>query len=168
MAGHPRTRARHGSPLRLRVFGTVEGSIRALGDQGRYPRNQVERVLKSLVRVPPLSFVVVEQDGKRMLQAGDVPEALSLPTDAGEAFGDDLSILWRKVRLQDDPQADARRDGAAADKLFDLTLGKNDQVLALGLRPPSGRPGIRGPVREMIVTLVGALLFIGRARWRGS
>jgi len=143
------------------VFGSVEGSVRALGDHGRYPRNQVERVIKSLVRNPPLSFVLVEQDGKRILQAGDVPEALALTKDAGEVFGDDLSVFWRKVRLQDDPQAEAQANGAVSGRLLDLTLGKSDQILALGIRPPSDRPGIRGPVRELIVTLVGALLFMG-------
>lgn len=142
------------------VFGTVEGSIRALGHHGRYPRHQVERVLSSLVRNPPLSFVIVEQDGRRILEAGDVPEALPSATSAGELFGDKFSVFWRKVRLQDASQPSAPAEGAG-DARLDLTLGSGDQIMILGVRAPSGRPGIHGPVREMIVTIVGALLFIG-------
>jgi signal transduction histidine kinase len=52
-------------------------------------------------------------------------------------------------------------DASAPGKLFDLTLGDSDQIMALGVRPPPGRRGISGPVREMIVTLAGALLFVG-------
>lgn len=143
------------------VFGAVEGSIRALGDHGRYSRNQVQRVLSSLVRNTPLALVVVEQGGKRIVQTGDVPEVLPLTTDSGEVFTNDLSIFWRKVRFQDTPQTDVQPAEAAADKQFDLTLSASDQMLVLGIRPPPDRRGIRGPVREMIVTLIGAILFIG-------
>jgi len=143
------------------VFDTLQGTLRALGDHGRFRRDQVERVLAGTIGNSPLRFVVVEQEGERIFQVGDAPSALSLPTDTGEILRDDVSIFWRKVRLQDDAEGGAPAEGAVSDALFDVKLADSDQTMVLGISPPQDRQGPPPPMRGMSVTLVVVLLFVG-------
>ncbi|MFH0964423.1 MAG: hypothetical protein V2A58_10475 [Planctomycetota bacterium] len=71
------------------VFDTVQGTLRALGEHGRFRRDQVERVLEGIMGHSPLRFVTIEQDGWRVIQVGDVPEGLVLTTDSGESLRED-------------------------------------------------------------------------------
>jgi signal transduction histidine kinase len=108
-----------------------------------------------------LRFVVIEQDGERIFQVGDAPSALSLPSDTGEMLRDDVSILWRRVRLQDGVEGGAPAEGAVADAMFDVKLADSDQTMVLGIGPPQDRPGPPPPTRGMMVTLAVILLFVG-------
>jgi len=143
------------------VFDTLQGTLRALGDHGRFRRGQVERVLRGTTDNSPVRFVVVEQDGERIFQVGDAPSALSLPTDTGETLGDDVSIFWRRVRLQDDAEGGAPTEGAVSDAMFDVKLADSDQTMVLGIGPPRDRQGPPPPMRGISVTLVVVLLFVG-------
>jgi signal transduction histidine kinase len=143
------------------VFDTLQGTLSALGDHGRFRRGQVERVLRGILGNSPLRFVVVEQEGQRIFQAGDAPNALSLPTDTGEMLRDDVSIFWRKVRLQDDAEGVPPPEGTVSDAMFDVKLGAGDQTMVLGVGVPQDRPGPPPPMRGMSVTLIVILLFVG-------
>ncbi len=159
------------------VFNTLEGTLRALGDHGRFRRDQVERVLNGAIGDSPLSFVVIEQDGKRLFQAGDVPADLSVSGDSGESLKQDVSLFWRMVRLQDGAPGGAPETPAAPDAMFDVKLGGSDQIMILGLAaqpegrgppPPEGgrRPPL-SPETTMLIAFVVVLLFLaaGTAAW---
>jgi signal transduction histidine kinase len=169
------------------VFNTLEGTLCALGDRGRFRRDQVERVLKGTIGDSPLRFVVIEQDGRRLFQVGDVPADLSVSGDSGESLKQDVSLFWRKVRLQDGAAGAAPQAPVAPDAMFDLKLEASDQTMILGIaaqperrgpppsqrdaRPPpewrgsppperGGRPPL-SPETTVLVTFIVILLFIG-------
>lgn len=166
------------------VFNALQGTFRAVGDHGRFQKDQLEQALGETIRHSPLSFVVVEQDGRRMCAAGQVPDVLNLAAETGEEQRDGMTILWRRVRLQDElrpprpermhsmpmrnllpPRGDFHPTPAPSpDAKYDLIFGPGDQVMALGLAhvpPPPGRRGFASPLRDLTLILVATLLFIG-------
>ena len=153
------------------VFNTLQGTLCALGDHGRFRRDQVERVLKGAIGDSPLRFVIIEQDGKRLFQVGDVPADLAVSGDSGESLKNDLSIFWRTVRLQDGAPGGAPQTAVVPDAMFDLKLAGSNQTIILGIvaqpepyGPPLPKRGGRpppSPMTTMLVTFVVILLFIG-------
>jgi two-component system, NtrC family, sensor histidine kinase HydH len=147
------------------MFNTLQGTLSALGDHGRFRRDHVERLLKGLIGDSPLRFVVIEQDGQRLVQVGDVPDVLPQPADSGELLRNDVAIFWRKVRLQDGPDGASSTVSAVSDTAFDLRLGKSDQTVILGIaaQPASVGGGRRplSPLTALLVTFVVVVLFIG-------
>jgi len=144
------------------VFDAVQGTLRALADHGRFRRNQVERVLKGIIGHSPLRFVVLEQDGGRIIQVGNVPPDLALPSEGetGEILKDNLTIYWQRVRLQQEPSG-VTSSVAVPEAAYDLKLSASSQILALGVGFPPERRGPRPPIRALMVTVIAIVLFVG-------
>ena len=147
------------------MFNTLQGTLSALGDHGRFRRDHVERLLKGLIGDSPLRFVVIEQDGQRLVQVGDVPDVLPEPADSGELLRNDVAIFWRNVRLQDGPDGASSTVSVVSDTAFDLRLGKSDQTVILGIAaqptPVGGGRRPLSPLTALLVTFVVVVLFIG-------
>lgn len=119
-------------------FESISGALKALVRDGHLQRDEAVGVLESIIRHSPVRYVILQQDGGRILQAGEVPANLDLAGDDGEAVIDECFVYWHSVRIQ----------------------GDRDQVMVLSLEPPDQRGGVPPPVRGWIVTLSAALLFI--------
>ncbi len=56
----------------------------------------------------PYQFLVLEQNGRRVLQAGDIPAALTLPSVETESFAKGFYLFSRKVYLHGDDGSEER------------------------------------------------------------
>jgi signal transduction histidine kinase len=137
------------------VFDTVEGTLQGLKQTGPVKRSQVEGILENAIRRSLLRFVILEQDGKRILQVGTVPETLSLSSGEGENFAGREFLLWRRVHLQG-MQGNLSKSGDMSDLMF----GEGDQVLILGFEIPRESRMLSAARQSIILTLVTALLFV--------
>jgi two-component system sensor histidine kinase HydH len=138
------------------VFDTVEGTIQGLEQTGPLQRNQIEGILENVIRRSPLRFVILEQDGKRILQAGRAPETLSLSSREGQSFVGRELLLWRRVHLQGEVQGHPSKNG----DMSDLRVGEGDQVMILGFEIPGESRMLSAARQSIVLTLVTALLFV--------
>jgi two-component system, NtrC family, sensor histidine kinase HydH len=143
------------------AFDAIEGTVRALGEKGDLSRNQIERVMDSIIRHSPVRSVTVEKDGRRLLEAGESPGPLILPSTEGERFGDGRYFIWRRVRLPGYLNRDTtpNRPTALRDPL-DPGLSDNDPLMILGVDVRPNRPGYSRAIRGLLVTTCAALLFV--------
>ena len=142
------------------VFDSMEGTIKALGQDRRLGRGQIAEVLENVIRNSPVRFVVLEQDGVRILSSGETPVGLSLPSEEGEGLTGDYFLLWRKVDLKGDPRAREEHGGSEEEHVEASVLPAREVVMVVGLEPPPNRPGASRAVGGLLLTLVTALLFI--------
>jgi len=138
------------------VFDTVEGTIQGLEQTGPLQRGQIEGILENLIHRSLLRFVVLEQDGHRILQAGNAPETLSLSSRDGGSFVGKEFLLWRRVQLQGEVQGHLNKDGDVPD----LRVGKGDQVMILGFEIPRESRMLSAARQNIVLTLATALLFV--------
>jgi len=106
-------------------------------------------------------FLVLEQNGGRTVQAGDVPAGLTLDSVQGGRFVEGGYVLWRRVHLlerEDDRLAPhpSRTDGGSTDPL----LGDGGQIMAIGVEGSPDRPGIAKETLGIAFTLLALLLFV--------
>jgi two-component system sensor histidine kinase HydH len=154
---HDRDKARR---FAAGVFDSMEGTVKALGQDGRLGRGQIAEVLENVIRNSPVRFVVLEKDGVPILSSGKTPGSLALPSEEGEGFSGEHFLLWRKVNLQGDPRAGQEHEGAGAEQTAVSVFPPGEVLMVVGLEPPPNRPGASRAERGLLLTLVTALLFI--------
>lgn len=138
------------------IFDTVEGTIQGLKQTGPLRRSQIESILENIIQRSLLRFVVLEQDGKRILQAGNAPGTLLLSSKEGESFDGRELLLWRTEHLQGRVQEQSSKIGDVSD----LRLGEGDQVMILGFEIPRDSRMLSAARHSITLTLLTALLFV--------
>jgi len=138
------------------VFDTVEGTIQGLKQTGPLRRSQIESILENIIHRSLLRFVVLEQDGKRILQAGNAPRTLFLNSGEGERFNGRELLLWRTEHLQGQVQEQSSK----IDDVSDPRIGGGDQVMILGFEIPRESRMLSAARKSIALTLLTALLFV--------
>jgi len=138
------------------VFDTVQSTIQALDQSNSLERSQIEGILENVIRLSHLHFVVLEQDGRRILQVGSAPATLSLNSREGKRFVGRELLIWRRVNLQDEAEG-------ILNKNIDMSVlraGGGDQVMTLGFEIPRESRMLSAARKSIALTLVAALLFL--------
>ena len=138
------------------VFDTVQSTIQALEQSDSLKRNQIEGILENVTRLSHLLFIVLEQDGKRILQVGNAPATLFLNSREGKSLSARELLLWRKVHLQE------KRERQLKEKInvSVLRAGEGDQVMILGFEIPRESHILSAAKKSIALTLVAALLLL--------
>ncbi len=142
------------------VFDSMGATIKALAEDGRLGRAQIEEVLEKVIRNSPVRFVALEQDGVRILSTGDAPAGLELPSEEGSSFRGECLVLWRKVDMRGDRRAGEGQGGAGTEHVAVSMLPRGEVAMVVGLELPPNRSGSSKAVRALLLTLLTALLFI--------
>jgi len=169
-AEHVAERERHRA---VGVCKMLAGAIHAMDENGRLTRDEIQTIIEHIVRDSPYRFLVLEQNGRRILQAGHVPADLTLPSAETESFAQGFYLFSRKVALHEDhglrtawtPQADAGKSSG-------LGIRTGEQMLILGgdiqdLGYPQALTHIIGPLAAVILFLsvsVAAWIMVIRSR----
>ena len=129
-AEHVEERERHRA---LGVSRMLAGAIHSLEENGRLKRDEIERLVEHIIRDSPYQFLVLEQNGRRILQAGDIPAALTLPSVETESFANGVYLFSRKVHL---PEGDGWKDALApranVSESTGLGISSGEQLMILG------------------------------------
>jgi two-component system, NtrC family, sensor histidine kinase HydH len=169
-AEHVEERERHRA---VGISKMLAGAIYAVEENGRLKRDEIQRIIEHIVRDSPYQFLVLEQNGRRVLQAGDVPVALTLPSAETESFAQGFYLFSRKVYLhQDDGHRAALVPHANAGDSSGLGIRSGEQMLILGgdVRDhgyPKALTHIVGPLATAILLLtasVAAWIMVIRSR----
>lgn len=107
------------------------GAIHSLAENGHLKREDIETVVEHIIRDSPYQFVVVEQNGTRILQAGEVPADMTLPTGEMESFAKGFYLFSRKVHLHEQQGWKDKLDPRAGD-IAGLGIGSGEQLMILG------------------------------------
>jgi len=129
-AGHVEERERHRA---LGVSRMLAAAIHSLEENGGLKRTEIERIVEHIIRDSPYQFVVLEQDGRRILHAGDIPAALTMPSAEIESFAKGFYLFSSKVQLSEDDRwehpLDPHADGSKASS---LGISSDEQTMILG------------------------------------
>jgi signal transduction histidine kinase len=129
-AEHVEERERHRA---LGVSRMLAGAIHSLEENGRLKRDEIERIVEHMIGDSPYQFIVLEQNGRRILQAGDIPVALTLPSEETESFAKGFYLFSRKVQLYGgDGGADTLGASALASESTGQGLSSGEQLMILG------------------------------------
>jgi signal transduction histidine kinase len=125
---HIQERERHRA---LGISRMLSGAIHSLEENGRLNRDEIERIVEHIIHDSPYRFIVLEQNGRRILQAGDIPAALTLPTRETESFSEGFYLFSRKVHLHEqNGWKDTLNTHAGAST--GLGIGSEEQLMILG------------------------------------
>ena len=138
------------------VFDTIEGTIQGLNQAGPLHRSQIEGILKNVIRQSALRFVVLEHDGKRILQAGNAPGTLPLNSTEGNLFVGRDFLLWKTMHLQPEVQNHPGKTG----DMSELKIEAGDPVMILGFEIPIESRMLSAARQSIILTSGTALLFV--------
>jgi two-component system, NtrC family, sensor histidine kinase HydH len=129
-AEHVEERERHRA---LGVSKMLAGAIHSLEENGHLNRDEIERIVGHMIGDSPYEFIVLEQNGRRILQAGDIPAALTLPSAETESFAKGLYLFSRKVHLrQGDGWKDALDPHANVSESTGLGISSGEQLMTIG------------------------------------
>ncbi len=143
--------------LLIGIFNIVESAIQALAPDDGSPPGRIKDVIEKIVGSSPLRFVVLVQDGKRILETRDAPNALTLLSAEGERFAEGRFLFWRKVILQREIGNDGvEKKNAKAGKM----PGAGVCIMIMGGEMPQERHGYSAALRGLFFTLAVALLFV--------
>ncbi len=167
---HIQERERHRA---LGVSRMLAGAINALEENGRLGRDEIESILEHIIEASPYQFLVLEENGKHILQAGKIPQAMTLPSTETESLSKGFYLFSRKARLLKD---DGWRGGIEPySELGDsnpLGLGDAEPLMILGgdVRDhgyPKALSHVFGPLAVAILLLtasVAAWIMVIRSR----
>jgi two-component system, NtrC family, sensor histidine kinase HydH len=95
---HVEERERHRA---LGISVMLAGALHSLQENGRLQPREIEKIVEHIIRDSPYQFLVLEQNGRRILEVGDVPGNLVLPSTETDRFERGLYLFSRKVHLHE-------------------------------------------------------------------
>ncbi len=111
----------------------LAGAIHSLKENGRLKREEMERILEHIILDSPYDFLVLEQEGRRILQVGNIPAALILPSEETESFSKGFYLFSRKVQLHEgNGGSDALATPAMVNNASGLGTISGQQLMVLG------------------------------------
>lgn len=79
------------------VSGMLAGAIQAMEENGRLSPGEIQRIAERILHNSPYQFLVLAQNGRRILLAGEIPAGLALPSEETEDFAKGFYLFSRKV-----------------------------------------------------------------------
>jgi two-component system, NtrC family, sensor histidine kinase HydH len=154
LAEHVQEKERHRA---LGVSKMLSGALHALEENGRLRRAEIERILDHIIRDSPYQFVVIEQDGERVLQIGTIPAAL--PSSETESFAGGIYLFSRKIQLHGDGDGE-QTTGAhtVSHESTGLGLRSGEQLMILGGAVQDH--GYPNAITHIFAPLAAAILFL--------
>lgn len=152
---HVQEKERHRA---IGVSGMLTGVVGALEQNGHLTRREIEKILENIIRDSPYEFIILEQNGRLILQVGEVPATLSLPAEETESLKEGYFLYSRKVRLQGS-EGDFRDTHDVSNESSGLGIGGGrEQLMILGgdIRD-HGAPRI---LTHMLIPLAAAFLLL--------
>jgi two-component system sensor histidine kinase HydH len=155
-AEHVEERERHRA---LGVSRMLAGAIHAMEENGRLKRDEVARIVGHMIGDSPYQFIVLVQNGRHILQAGDVPPTLTLPSVETESFAKGFYLFSRKVHLHGgDGWTEALGSHANDSESAGLGISGGEQLMIIG-----GDVRDRGypkALTHMLIPLATAILLL--------
>jgi two-component system, NtrC family, sensor histidine kinase HydH len=165
---HVQERERHRA---LGISRMLAATIDSLEENGRLRRDEIESIVEHIIGDSPYQFLVLEQNGRRILQAGDVPAALTLPSTETESFESGLYLFSRKVPLHEgDGGNEASDPHTSARNGLGVSSGESLMILGGDVRDhgyPKALTHILVPLATAILLLtasIGAWIMVIRSR----
>jgi two-component system, NtrC family, sensor histidine kinase HydH len=167
---HVQERERHRA---LGISRMLAGAVHALEENGHLGPDEIERIVEHIIDDSPYQFLVLEQNGKHILQAGKIPQGMTLPSTETESFLKGFYLFSRKVHLL---KGDGWRDGTEPHSEFGdsnaLGLGNLEPLMILGgdVRDhgyPRALSHVLGPLAIAVLLLtasVAAWIMVIRSR----
>jgi signal transduction histidine kinase len=151
---HVQEKERHRA---LDMSGILTGAIHALEENGRLKRDEIEGIVEHLIGDSPYQFLVLAQNGRRMIQAGDVPADLTLPSEETESFEGGFYLFSHKVRLH---EGEGWKDALSQQvgELTGLGIGSGEQLMILGGKVRDN--GYSKALAHMLIPLATAILLL--------
>lgn len=81
------------------VSNILEGTVRALVENGHLRPDEIESILDGIIRSSPYQFFILEQEERRILQAGELPSDLTVFQQKEENPAEDIFLFSRKFEL---------------------------------------------------------------------
>jgi two-component system sensor histidine kinase HydH len=125
---HIEERERHRA---LGVSRMLTGAIHSLDENGRLKHDEIQKIVEQIIHDSPYEFLVIEQEGRRILKVGDVPSDLALPSVETERFERGYYLFSRGVRLVERGGGE-KTPRPAADDTGGLGLRSGEQLMILG------------------------------------
>jgi signal transduction histidine kinase len=75
----------------------LAAAIHAMEENGRLRSDEIQGIMDSIIRSSPYQFLVLEQNGRRIYQAGDIPASLILPSTETVCVVEGLYVIGHKV-----------------------------------------------------------------------
>jgi two-component system, NtrC family, sensor histidine kinase HydH len=155
-ADHVEERERHRA---VGISKMLTGAIQSLEDNGGLKRDEIQTIIEQIIRNSPYQFLVLEQNGRRVLHAGDIPSGLVLPSVEAECFAQGFYLFSRKVALRgDDVRNNAVVPHGNAGASPDLGIIGGEQLLILG--GDVRDHGYSKALTHMLIPLVVAILLL--------
>jgi two-component system, NtrC family, sensor histidine kinase HydH len=167
---HVQERERHRA---LGISRMLAGAIQAFEENGLLDRDEIEGILDHIINDSPYQFLVLEQSGKPILQAGKIPSGMTLPSTEIESYSKGFYLFSRKVHLL---KGDSWRDGtephSESGDSTALGFGDGQPLMILGgdVRDhgyPKALSHVLGPLALAILLLtvsVAAWIMVIRSR----
>lgn len=137
----------------------LAGAIRALEANGHLKPDEIQRIIDSIIQSSPYLFLVLEQNGHRIYQAGDIPASLVLPTKETVRVDEDSYVIGHRVNLHGE---NIRSDDRGPDDGRDGTAGiepKHDEYLMI-LGGKFQYPGLEFALMHALVRIAVTVLFL--------
>jgi two-component system, NtrC family, sensor histidine kinase HydH len=154
-------RRREGERFRATDFSNVlTGALQALFANEDLSREEIKRILDGIVRNSPYQFFVLEQNGRRILQTGNLPAALSTSPEKEGRPDENLFIFRRKVQLlRGEGRETVPKAPAAADEARPIGLERGEQLMIFG-GDIHEDPFYSEAVKGILVLHAGAILLL--------
>lgn len=109
----------------------LAGALHSLQENGRLQPKEIEKIVEHIIRDSPYRFLVLEQNGRRILEVGDIPGNLALPSIETNHFERGRYLFSRKVHLYET----AKLRGSAPPTISEaggLGSGDGEQLMIFG------------------------------------
>ncbi len=113
---HFADKERHRSVVLCRM---LAAGIHAMEEGGHLKPDEIQGIINSIISSSPYRFFVLEQNGRRIYQAGNIPASLTLPSTETVRIAGDLYVVSHRVNphrvnaWNDDPYSDDINEGPA-------------------------------------------------------
>jgi len=133
----------------------------ALDQNGQLGRGEIEQRFGTILDASPYQFLILNQEGQRILQVGKVPTGLPSSLEESAFFLDGTFVFSRRVRL---PQSAAREsflDQRSCSESTGLGIIDGDYLLVLGRDSRQDHMPAPKFIEHIIVPFVAVLLILG-------
>lgn len=113
------------------LSGMLAGAIHAMEENGHLKHDEIQGIMGSIIRSSPYQFLVLEQNGRRIYQAGDIPASLSLPSTETVRVVEDHYVIGHKVNLSERTIRNGDTGGGDGNKGTAGVEPNNDEYLMI-------------------------------------
>lgn len=131
-SSHFADKERHRSVVLTRM---LAAGIHAMEESGHLGHEDVQGIIDSIISSSPYRFFVLEKDGRRIYQTGEIPDSLTLTSTETVRIAENLYVISHKLNpharnvWNDDPDSDDGNGGPAG-----IEPDRDEYLMILGGR----------------------------------